>query len=94
MKTIQYSTNLYNLEAYKRAAHALMAQIDVRIILSDGSIICELSSRNQDDDIDSLARLFERELIDQDLRITLYNKTSGYRNAILGLAFSRTGLQG
>ena len=94
MKTIHYSQNLYDLEAFKRAAHSLMAQLDVRIIISDGSIICELSSRNHDDDIDSLARLFERELIDQDLRITLYNKTSTYRNAILGLAFSQTGLQG
>lgn len=94
MKTIHYSQTLYDLEAFKRAAHSLMAQLDVRIIISNGSIICELSSRNHDDDIDSLARLFERELIDQDLRITLYNKTSAYRNAILGLAFSQTGLQG
>ena len=93
MKIIQYSKSLYDLESFKRAAYSLMTQMDVRIVLSDDHVICELSSSAVDADLDSLARIFERELIDHDLRITLYNKTSQYRNAILALAFSRTGLQ-
>jgi len=43
--------------------------------------------------LDGLERDFRRELLDQDLRINLEARTEPIRTAILGLAFSRTGLQ-
>jgi len=38
-------------------------------------------------------RDLRREVVDHDLRISIEQRTSPYRDAILGLAFSKTGLQ-
>jgi DNA-binding FrmR family transcriptional regulator len=39
-------------------------------------------------------RELQAEVLDQDLRATISRETEPMRNAILALAFSRTGLQG
>ena len=42
----------------------------------------------------SIEALFRREVLDQNLRLAIEAETEPLRTAILGLAFSRTGLQG
>lgn len=92
MLTVELPSAAYSLEAVHRAVYALMAKIDVRIVAAD-PIVCELvplSSKLSSAEADIL---FRREVTDQELRIAIEQQTSAYRDVILGLAFSKTGLQ-
>jgi len=83
----------YSAEAIHRAAYVLMASIDVRILSIEPGITCELHQLQGGHDLDAAELMFRRELTDQQLRITIEQRTDHYRDLILGLAFSRTGLQ-
>ena len=84
----------YSIEAVHRAAYALMASVDVRIIAVDPAIICELRVLKSDLSPAAAELAFSREVTDQELRIVIEQKTESYRDLILGLTFSKTGLQG
>jgi len=84
----------YTVEAVHRTAYALMATVDVQIASLEPSIVCSLIPLNDGADLESLELNFRRELTDQQLRIAIEQRTDQYRDLILGLAFSRTGLQG
>lgn len=89
---VEFPAGAYSVEAVHRAAYALMAKIDVRIAGVD-PILCELASLSAQLSPDEAAVMFRREVTDQELRICIEQKTSAYRDVILGLAFSKTGLQ-
>lgn len=84
----------YSVEAVKRAGYVLMQRATLDIQLSNDEIVCLLSLTGPEVDVAVLERDFRREVLDQDLRISIEGQTAPYRNAILGLAFSQTGLQG
>ena len=83
----------FSMEAVKRATYTLMAQLDVTIETTPETIRCTLRPARLEADMSAAARDFRREVIDQDLRISIEQRTEAYRNTILGLAFSKTGLQ-
>lgn len=83
----------FSIEAVKRAAYALMAQVDIAFHAEGDRIICALKPVSADPDVSVLERDFRREVLDQELRMSIEQSTHNYRDAILGLAFSRTGLQ-
>ena len=90
--TIEFSTSAFSIDAVKRAAYALMDRAAVSIDVHDRAIRCLVvpaKGSNLDDVLDAL----RREVLDQDLRIVMEEQTSGVRSVVLGLAFSRTGLQ-
>lgn len=92
---LSFSRSVYDLEAVKRAAYELMPKVRVAIDVSADCIACTLRRANDTDtaSLEVYVRDFEREVIDQDLRLKLEARTEPLRSAILGLAFSKTGLQ-
>jgi len=68
--------------------------VSVKIDIIDGDFVCNFSSLSDSFDFDEFLKNFDQELIDQELRQSISNKTEEYRNFILSLAFSKTGLQG
>ncbi len=82
----------FSAEAVKRAAYMLMARLDVAVEISGDLIRCVLKPANASIDMSTAERDFRREALDQDLRMSIEQRTEPYRNAILGLAFSNTGL--
>ncbi len=83
----------FSIEAVKRAAYMLMARYDVAIDMTATTIRCTLRAANSKVDLANAERDLRREVVDQDLRISIEQQTASYRDAILGLAFSKTGLQ-
>lgn len=90
---LRFDRSVYSLEAIKRAAYEVMSSLRIDIHTSDSEIVCTLRPAKADLELEDSLRAFEREVLDQDLRITLEASTEPVRSAILGLAFSRTGLQ-
>ena len=90
---LRVSTAIYSIDAAKRAAYALMGQMSVLLEDGDGEIVCRLRTKNKSADPGKLEELFLEELVDQDLRLSIEARTEPLRSVILGLAFSRTGLQ-
>ena len=84
----------FSLEAAKRAAYELMARVDVSFSLDGETLTCELTPVRPDIDMVSAERDFRRGVLDHELRISIEQQTEPLRTAILGLAFSNTGLQG
>ena len=85
---------MFSLEALKRAAYVLMARATVAFETSNLEVRCTIIPTTETMDLQLLERDFRREVIDQDLRMEIEARTEPMRNAILGLTFSRTGLQG
>ena len=85
----------FSMEAAKRAAYVLMARTGVGFEDLGTVLRCTLIPAVDagDDQVAQLEIDFRRELLDQELRLSLNAETEPLRNAILGLAFSRTGLQ-
>ena len=90
--TVELPSAAFSVEAVHRATYALMAKIDVRIVRVD-PIVCELAPLSSKLTASEADILFRREVTDQELRIAIEQQTSAYRDVILGLAFSKTGLQ-
>ncbi len=83
----------FSFEAATRAAYVLMKRVSISFEQSPDLIRCMLTGVAADIDMETAERDFRREVLDQQLRLSLEAKTSAMRDAILGLAFSRTGLQ-
>lgn len=92
-RTVTLSRAAFSVDAAKRAAYALMARFDVDVAVVGDDLVCSLLPANATISMETAERDFRREVIDQDLRISIEERTAPYRDAILGLAFSRTGLQ-
>lgn len=90
---VVFPADLYDLEAFKRAAYVLMARATVSIEKQGSEILCYIAPEARDCDRLVLERDFRREVLDQDLRMVIESKTQMMRDTILGLTFSRSGLQ-
>jgi len=90
---LSFPLSMFSLEGIKRATYALMARATVRFETTPGEVRCILIPTSLKEEPEALERDFRREVVDQDLRISIEAQTEPVRNAILGLTFSRTGLQ-
>lgn len=90
---INLPSAVFTVEAAKRAAYSFMKRATVDFQEGNDGLSIVISPLEPGGDVASLERDFRRELLDQDLRIGLEARTEPIRTAILGLAFSRTGLQ-
>lgn len=90
---VELSVDVFSIDAVKRAAYALMDRFDIQIEAEGQSVTCKIAPLRDGVDTSTAERDFRREVVDQDLRIAIEQRTAQYRDAILGLAFSRTGLQ-
>lgn len=91
---ISVSLSVYSVEALKRAAYVLMPRAMVAFQISNSEAICTITPNSTKELEGTLRRDFHREIVDQDLRISIEAQTEQTRTAILGLTFSKTGLQG
>lgn len=90
---VELPLSMFTREAVKRAAYTLMHRATVEFTEGADSIICALAPERADADRTALIRDFRREVIDQDLRLSIEVQTEPVRSVVLGLAFSRTNLQ-
>ena len=90
---IDIASSVFAAEAMKRAAYALMDRMTVAIEERADGFSLRIIPVQAAADLATIERDFRRELLDQDLRLSLEARTEPIRTAILGLAFSRTGLQ-
>lgn len=86
--------SLYCIEAVQAAAYRFIDRLAVLISRNAEGIHCEITI---DDALleksDAIIADFQKELLDQQLRIKIKSETEQTRNLILSLAFSKSGLQ-
>lgn len=90
---VAFPLAMFNLEAVKRAAYVLMARASIAFDVTNIEIHCTVTPASVKELASLIERDFRREVVDQDLRISIEARTEPMRNAILGLTFSRTSLQ-
>lgn len=91
---VTFPSDFYSSAALKRAAYVLMDRATVSYRLLGAEIVCLIVPETRNYDRAVLERDFRREVLDQDLRMEIESKTGMMRDTILGLTFSRSGLQG
>lgn len=89
-----FDTKTFALEVIKRAAYRFSNKSAFNFRHEATEIICRLDFHTPMtlEEAEALVREFHTEVLDQDLRRTIAEETAPIRNAILGHAFSRTGL--
>lgn len=91
---VAFPLAMFSLDALKRAAYAMMQRVSIKFDMDNEQVICSITPLSLIEDVAILERDFLREVHDHDLRISIESKTEQVRTAILGLTFSKTGLQG
>lgn len=93
---VVFDTRVYSLTVVKKAAYRFLKTFVTEIAQEGDSWICTLRfpKAMSAPEIEQASLDLQAEVLDQDLRATISRETEPVRNAILALAFSRTGLQG
>jgi His-Xaa-Ser system protein HxsD len=93
---VTFDARVYALPIVKKAAYRFLGRFDAEIT-QDGDVwVCTLkfAAPAGASTVEETERELRAEVLDQDLRASIARETEPMRNAILALAFSRTGLQG
>jgi His-Xaa-Ser system protein HxsD len=93
--TISFDLAVFTLDCVKRAAYRVTGNSSVDIAVEGGFAKCVLHF-SKPTSVESAAGAIETlrlEVLDQDLRSSIARETASVRNAVLALAFSRSGLQ-
>lgn len=95
-RSLLFSSQVYSLEAIKKAAYRFVDVLSVDIIPLPGEVECVLQflpGSREEQRADQIVAAFKNEVLDQDLRAIVSKETEATRNAILAFALSKTGLQ-
>lgn len=92
--TVIFDSNVFSLNAVKKAAYRHLRTFTSDISVIDGQIQCVLAFATpiSEEDGERIRNEFKKEVLDQDLREHLHVETAAVRNVILAHAFSKTGL--
>jgi His-Xaa-Ser system protein HxsD len=92
---VTFDARVYALPIIKKAAYRFLKSFDTEITQEADAWLCTLKFAvpASADAIEQAEREFRAEVLDQDLRASIARETEPVRNAILALAFSRTGMQ-
>ena len=92
---LRFSSEVYSLDTVKKAAYRFSATCSFEFAVSGTDIVCNLipNAAIAESETQALYAAFRNEVLDQDLRARIASETAPLRNAILALAFSKTGLQ-
>lgn len=92
---VKFDLSVFSLDGVKRAAYRVTGNAAVEITIRDGFAVCiiNFSKAVTRASADAAIERLRLEVLDQDLRGTIAAETASVRNAILALAFSRSGLQ-
>jgi len=93
---VSFDACVYALPVIKKAAYRFLKTFTTDIRQDGDAWECTLafSSPMNDGAIEQACQALRAEVLDQDLRESVGRETEAVRNAVLALAFSRTGLQG
>ena len=93
---LTFNEQIYSVEAIQKAAYRSMNTLVADISIRNGQIQCAVQPTLGTDPsvFEYGIQEFKKEILDQQLRLKLKAETEPVRNLILGIAFSRTGLQG
>ena len=92
---VTFDGNVYTQDTIKKAAYRFLKTFVTEIVKEDGTWLCTLHFQQKPSRVEEQqwVRELQSEVLDQDLRATIGRETETVRNAVLALAFSRTGLQ-
>ena len=93
---VRFDSRVHRIEAIKKACYRLSKRFVASIELDGDCWVCSLAFpiALSHEAIEAATRDLQIEVLDQGLRETIAAETAPVRNAILAVAFSRTGLQG
>ena len=93
---VSFDSRVYALPVVKKAAYRFLREFTTEITQEGDAWICTLrfTAPANAEAIERASQVLQAEVLDQDLRASIARETEPTRNAILALAFSRTGLQG
>jgi His-Xaa-Ser system protein HxsD len=93
---VKFDARIYALPVIKKAAYRFLKTFVTEISQEGETWVCTLSFAHAADaeGMERAERDLRAEVLDQDLRASIARETEAVRNAVLALAFSRTGLQG
>lgn len=93
---LDFDERYYSVEALQKAAYRGLNSFTVELTVRDGGHVCTLlpNSGISDEDFARAIEEFRKDALDYQLRAKLSADTEPVRNLILGIAFSRAGLQG
>lgn len=92
---LTYDEQSYAAEALQKAAYRALNAFTVDVSVSAGNYQCRLvpNAGVSDEVFQQALEEFRKDVLDYQLRLKLKAETEPVRNLILGVAFSRTGLQ-
>ncbi|TIN31731.1 MAG: His-Xaa-Ser system protein HxsD [Mesorhizobium sp.] len=92
---VKFDLSVFSLDCVKRAAYRVTGNAAVEITIEGGFAVCTInfSKAAARTSADAAVERLRLEVLDQDLRSSIAAETATVRNAILALAFSRSGLQ-
>lgn len=92
---ISLDLKVCSIESAQKAAYRSINRFAIDIQISDTHLNCKLISNIgvSDEIFDYAVQEFRKNILDEELRVKVKNETEPIRNLILGIAFSKTGLQ-
>ena len=92
---LRFDGEAFSLSAVKKAAYRFSGQCSFDIHVDNDVIVCSLlfAEPQTPEYIAKLELGLRNEVLDQDLREAIATETALIRNAVLAMAFSKTGLQ-
>lgn len=93
---LTFDEHIYSIGTIQKAAYRSSSFFTIDISVGDSKIHCTLFPTLESDDQDFAQAVedFKKDVLDYHLRTKLKEESEPIRNLILGIAFSRTGLQG
>ena len=85
---LNFDVRVFSLDTIKRALYRFSDKCSFDLQLKDNDITVKITTNANDD----LLSKIKNEVLDQDLRDTLFKETANIRALILANAFSNTGL--
>jgi His-Xaa-Ser system protein HxsD len=92
VEKVVFSSEVFGLEAVKKAAYRFIDRFSIDIILADETIECQLNFADADKSVSFWVDEFKKEVLDQDLRQRIKAESEPVRNLILAHAFSQSTL--
>jgi His-Xaa-Ser system protein HxsD len=91
-REVLFDRQVYATEAVQKAAYRFIDRMAVNLQVTDTHVRCEIFVDPEVRMPDDVIREFQKEVLDQHLRLKIASETESIRHLILAHAFSRTGL--
>ncbi len=93
-RNLVFDKSLYSADALKKAAYRLLDKciVDISGVQDSFNVIIRSTGQKSEVSMDRLVDEFKKEVLDQELRLSIKAESEPYRNLILAHVFSRTSL--